>query len=168
MSFTDLSTHFIELQDIYSQTVGSGQRSLAITCAEGGEGVTMVAVALARRAAEGRRKTLLVDMNLSNPEIHERFGMQRRDWNPDGEESWQAAMQLADADGHLTILAAPTESSGHWSFRDRTAMSICLAKWHADFECVILDTSPVNRHNARNIPTATLCGRCSSGSASFA
>lgn len=158
MPFTELPTHFVELQDTYGQTVGSGQRSLAITSAEGGEGVTMVAVALARRAAEGQRKTLLVDMNLSNPMLHTLFGRKRLEWNPDDEASWRAAMQPIGDDGNLTLLTAPAESGSHWSFRDRTALSICLASWHADFECVVVDTSPVNRHNARNIPTATVCG----------
>lgn len=154
---TELPIHYNSLQDIYAQTVGNGQRSLAIASAERGEGVTMLALALARRAASAKRRTLLVDLNLAHPEIHNHFDMARSDWTPDDEASWEAALQV-DADSELTVLTAPPTSGNHWSFRDRTALAICLAQWHANFECVIVDTSALNRHNFHNIPSATVCG----------
>jgi len=153
----ELPIYYDELQNAYAQTIGRGERSLAIASAVGGEGCTMMALALALRAAKGERRTLLVDMNLDHPEIHQRFGMQRFDWHPDDEASWTAAMQVDPTSG-LTVLTSPTSTGDHWSFRDRTAMAICLSKWHADFECVIVDTSPLTRQNSRNIPAGTLCG----------
>ena len=59
-----LPIHYLELETIYTKTLGQGLGSLAITAAESGEGITTLSMALSRRNETAGRKTLLVDLNL--------------------------------------------------------------------------------------------------------
>ncbi|MGN4982002.1 hypothetical protein ACTFBY_11420 [Aeromonas dhakensis] len=58
---------YLELESLYASTLARGIRSLAVTSAEGGEGVSTICEALARRAEADGLKTLLVDLNLYHP-----------------------------------------------------------------------------------------------------
>lgn len=58
---------YLELESLYAATVARGIRSLAVTSSEGGEGVSSICDALARRSEADGLRTLLVDLNLYHP-----------------------------------------------------------------------------------------------------
>lgn len=69
------------VRTLYSSTLlasASGKvKTLLITAAETGEGTTTIATCLARSRALAGDKTLIVDLNLRNPDIHRTFGIKR-------------------------------------------------------------------------------------------
>ena len=141
--------HFEELETIYSSTFGASHHSVAITSAETGEGVSMLAYALARRAAEAGRRTLLVDLNTANPSVAKRLGVQGTDWSTAGAVDDEG---IIDLDGlKLSILSAPVSAANILDVKEDDNFQSAMAAWREKFDCVILDTSPLTRSNQRNV-----------------
>lgn len=152
-----LPIRYIELENVYAQTFGSEARSVAVTAPQGGEGVSTLAYALARRAAAASKKTLLVDMNLAAPSVAGRFGLHSREWSPEGDSSGRAIETFPSI--FLSILAAPTRAHS-WAFRDARTLRKCIERWTEEYDFVVIDTSPINRSNQGNIPPDLVCAAC--------
>ena len=76
----DLPITYQELESIYARTIGSGFKSIAITSALAGEGVTTLAEALAKRVVASGRKGLMVELNVLHPDFTQRLGVSVKDW----------------------------------------------------------------------------------------
>lgn len=62
-----LHSNYLELEEIYDATFGSGLKSIAISSINTGEGSSLVAVALSQRALLAGKSVLVVDMNSYRP-----------------------------------------------------------------------------------------------------
>jgi len=150
-------TDYLELDQIYLQTLGRGLRTLAVCAANSGEGVSTVACALAMRHQQSGRATLLVDMNLFRPSLNQRFDLARVNWQTDAPSQHQAMITVLPGLDVLTASAAPANG-----FRQLDAIQSMLKQWLIHYDAVVFDTSPLNAINRNNIPAELICA-CSEG-----
>lgn len=161
----ELPIHYAELESVYSQTIDRGVRTLAITSCHGGEGVTTLACALAKRAIAGGHKTLLVDMNFCHPCIAREMGLEEKPWH-DLERYMSSEIaypdQISDEQlpSDLAVLPAPVTPTGNLMLREKQFLSACLQAWLEQFDVVIIDTSPLNAINRHNLPAERIAAEC--------
>lgn len=138
---------YLELESLYASTLARGIRSLAVTSAEGGEGVSTICEALARRAEVDGLKTLLVDLNLYHPGRPAALA-----WGPNDVPEPQRQ-------GHaLAVLPAPGKDL--MAFRNKETLRQLLVRWLEHYDVVLFDTSPLNALNRGNIPADLVCAAC--------
>jgi len=149
----------VELERIYTQTLAGKVRSLAITAANSGEGVTTLATALAHRNLMAGRATLMVDLNLWNPSLNGVLDL----GIPGQGNQLLPSPQLINEGGQADALVgvtAPTSRDPVIKLREPGVLEQCIEEWHKDYDTVIIDTSPINRINARNIPAERVAAAC--------
>jgi len=146
--------HSIELERIFSILHSNNINLLAITAAELDEGVTTLAISLAKRAAEDN-KTLLVGLNLARSSIGEYY--QQSFVNKGGLiESIENNIKKTDVK-NLSILPAPTSTEFIFELRNQTTLKKCFNQWTQEFDTVIIDCSPLNSTNKKLIPAELVC-----------
>jgi len=146
--------HSIELERIFASLYSNNIKLLAITAAELDEGVTTLAVSLAKRAAEDN-KTLLVGLNLGRPSIGEYY--QQSFVNKGGLiDSIASNIKKTDVK-NLSILPAPTSAEFIFELRNQTTLKKCFNQWIQEFDTVIIDCSPLNSTNNKLIPAEIVC-----------
>lgn len=111
-----------EIEQLWLAIGGSGARSIAVVSARAGEGTTSLAEALARRAALGGQRALLVDLS----------GAARPDAAPD-------TVLAGEHDG-IGVLAAPSPAAAS-AWRDPARLAAQVAAWLADWDRVVFDTA---------------------------
>jgi protein-tyrosine kinase len=151
--------HYVELERVYSRTIGQGVRSLAITSADEREGVTTLVVALAKRNRFSARSTLVVDLNLHRPALHTRFGLTHVPPPPDGLHGPDALPRVTLGEG-LTVIPAPTDRRETILMRERHRLDQYLEVWLGQFDVVIFDTTPINGSNKGDFPPERVCQSC--------
>lgn len=153
---SELPIHYAELENIYSQTIDAGIRSLVITSCNPQEGVTTLACALAKRAQAGGRKTLLVDMNFFRPSIGTQLGLPLESWQ---EIDDRLCSKIIHSDS-LSVLPAPEVPNRNLLLREKSYLQQCLDTWMEAFDVIIIDTSPINANNRNNLPAARISSVC--------
>lgn len=144
-----------ELDAIYRQTVGKRARTVCVTAANQGEGVSTLALALARRGAAAGLRALLVDANLPRPSASGKLGRTR--WTPaDGSAAGKVA---PGRDLDLAVLPAPV-SVDPLAFRDSDAWRRMFEVDLAAYQLIVVDTSPVNSFHDRAIPAEPVAAAC--------
>ncbi|WP_299729829.1 CpsD/CapB family tyrosine-protein kinase [uncultured Endozoicomonas sp.] len=149
-----LPVNYLEIEEIYSNSLGKGMRSLAVTAANPGEGCSTLAYALSKRSELDGKKTLLVEVNMLHPELGDISGHQHTDWFPTAQSADANIMRTNDL--NLDVLPAPCDSD-ILRFRNIATMSKLMQHWLENYDAVIFDTSPVNARNRNNIPAETVC-----------
>ena len=149
----------IELERVYTQTLAGKVRSLAITSANAGEGVTTLATALAHRNLMAGRSTLLVDLNLWNPSLNGVLDLDTAIEEKGLLPSPRLISSGSQSDALIGI-TAPTKRDAVLKLREPGVLEQCIEEWHKDYDTVIIDTSPINRVNARNIPAERVAAAC--------
>lgn len=144
-----LPIHYEELESIYAETVAHGHRTVTITAATRGEGVSMLAYALARRTAANGKKVLLVDFNTARPSVAPNLGFTEVIWRP-AVDDWEEA--LIQCPIGLDLLPAPTGSEGIMKLREETVLQDHITQWSAIYDLIVFDTSPLTMANQSNIP----------------
>ncbi len=150
-----------EIERIHTATAAQSIRSLAITAANEGEGVSTLALALARRNLLAGRSTLLVDLNLYHPVCKEHStsplqASMRHCWNhptsstPDGGNS------------ALTGVSAPAGRETILRLREPGALETQISLWQQEYDTIIFDTSPLSRRNGDNISAGRVAAACDS------
>lgn len=153
---SELPIHYAELENIYSQTIDAGIRSLVLTACNPKEGVTTLACALAKRAQAGGRKTLLVDMNFFHPSIGPQLGLPLESWQDiDG----GLCTKIVRSDS-LSVLPAPEVPNRNLLLREKSYLQQCLNSWLEEFDVIIIDTSPINANNRNNLPAERISSVC--------
>ena len=135
-----------------------GVRSVAITSANPGEGVTSVAVALAQRHLLAGRSTLLVDLDLHSPSFSRLLEL-----NVPRVSGPLDAPQLIGVTGKsatLTGITAPKRPEAIIKLRNKSVLEQSIALWLQSFDSVIFDTSPVNCSTAHSIPPERVAAAC--------
>ena len=122
--------------------VAGGIRSVAITAANHGDGVTSVAASVAQRHLLAGRSTLLVDLNLYRPAFAPILALDI----PENDGLMGKPQLIGCAGQNITLLGmtAPKQREAIVKLRNPGIMAECLSYWLASFETVIFDTSPIN------------------------
>lgn len=151
-----ISPYHPELDAIWHAVANAGARSLAVVAANPGEGTTLIATALARRAGlsasaetgpDGRRPpattALLVDLDLTRPSVARSLGLR-----PAADE-----IVPLEAMGISVLGLTSATAAGEW--RERSKLTRQLAAWRQEYNVVVLDTAPLLTGDADEITGAT-------------
>lgn len=161
----------MEIEQIYTQLLSQKKASLAVCSAESGEGVTSLAMALAQRCLLAGHATLLVDLNLHHPALKSLLEINAPPLTlnaslpvmPNAEGQLLNAPQLIScmqSEGVITGVVAPTQREKIIKLRQPGTLEECIAQWLQQYDTVIIDCSPINRVNAKNIPPERVAAAC--------
>jgi Mrp family chromosome partitioning ATPase len=146
-----------ELDVIFRQTVGKGARSICITAANSGEGVSSLALALAHLGAAAGLATVLVDLNLARPSTSVALGVERTRWSP-ADDSVRSAVTCAPRAG-LGILPAPA-GADPLAFRDPVKLRRVFEVDLAGYDLIVVDAAPVASMPGNAIPAEAIAAAC--------
>ena len=149
-----LPVSYLEVEEIYNNSIGKGMRSVAVTAANPDEGTSTLAYALSQRSEVDGKRTLLVEVNMLHPELGDLSGQAHTNWFPDPASA--DACVMGSEEGSLDILPAPCNADAI-VFRSVANMSKLMQHWLEKYDVVIFDTSPVNARNRNNIPAESIC-----------
>lgn len=149
----ELPIHYSEVESVYSQTIGANYRTVAVTSAAPGEGKSMLAEALVRRAEAAQKKVLLVEMNTFNPALKEK--LQSLSQQPFNENKIMAVGN----DG-MSFLSAPSNANAVATYRETNLLIEAINQWLESFDCIIFDTASLAMRNQHNIPAESICQVC--------
>lgn len=149
-----LPIHYLEIETIYSNTIGRGMRSIAVTSSNSGEGCSTLAYTLSKRSEVDGKHTLLVEVNLLHPELGDLSGHLHTDWLPNPGSADACIMR--DDESEIDILPAPCDTDAIM-FRNLSSMNKLMEHWLERYDVVVFDTSPVNAINRNNIPAESIC-----------
>lgn len=129
---TTLSPFHPEIDKIWRALVAAGARSVAVVSGGAGEGTTLIAAALARRAAiETGKSALLADLNCARPAVARLLGVRP-----------QPGVTVALTSLGLSVLTAPTaDEVALW--RDPSVLAHRAEQWALTHGLVVFDTAPV-------------------------
>lgn len=150
-----------ELETLYYNSLSDIQEAtcIAMTSSNRGEGVSVTAYALTRRAAASGHKTLLIDMNIDNPHLSDWLSSQQYKWHPSILKKINPIEKLGNTG--LFILSAPDKKSSLWSFREKSQLEKMLLDLKKEYDCIIIDVpSVLENNNEDNIPAETICSIC--------
>ncbi len=118
------------------------RRMILVAGAEPGEGKSLVAVNLARVYAEMGVPTLLVDLDLRRPRVHEMLGVGRAPGVTEvvrEQASWRRAIQIPDIDGlHVLPAGKPVDDSS--ALLATVRLAEVLGEMREVFSVVICDS----------------------------
>ncbi|MBK8175973.1 MAG: hypothetical protein IPK66_12105 [Rhodospirillales bacterium] len=152
-----LPIHHPELDAIFRRTVGKSARTICVTAANPGEGVTTFALALARRGAAGGLKSVIVDADVVNSDATLSRGLSRRFWSPIDLSPRGAVVRIDD--WGLGLLPAPT-GADPLVFRDPQLLRRMFNVALEDFDLVIVDASAVHDDSGYAIPADGIAASC--------
>ncbi|WP_135078846.1 cellulose synthase operon protein YhjQ/BcsQ [Terasakiella sp. SH-1] len=150
---------YVEVDQLYHQTIAQGLGLIAITGVEGAEGTTTLSKTLAERTAASGQNTLLIDLNTASSILHKAYDLPQNDWYP--QQSAPLPIQPTQQP-NLSLLSCPKQSASRWEFRDTASLLACFNDLRGIYEVIIVDTSPLGRRNQGNIPPENLC-TCADG-----
>ena len=149
----------MEIENIYAQMRAANLRSIAVSSANPGEGVTSVAIALAQRHLLSGHATLLIDLNLYRPSLRPELALN----SPEMTASSLGLPQLISDDSHaisLMGITAPRDRATILKLRKPGELESCLSACQKIYDTIIIDTSPLNRCNGNNIPAERVAQAC--------
>ncbi len=126
--------------------IGSGSKKILVTSTISGEGKSFVAANLALSLAMAGKKVVLIEFDLSNPSLADKFGMQEERGVSDvlnGEAQLKDVIRKTHENANLSVISAgnlPADPSD-LIFGDRPAA--LMAALEKQFDYVIVDTAPV-------------------------
>ena len=162
----------IEIEQIFYQAFAPGHRAIAICAAESGEGVTSLALALAQRQLLAGNSVLVVDLNLYHPTLTPLLSID--DTLSDEPSKKSITMEAryndllmppaltmnTDNPIVLTGITAPSTRESVMKLRKAGVLELFIEQWLTQYDSVIIDTSPLNRMNAKNIPPERVAAAC--------
>jgi Mrp family chromosome partitioning ATPase len=167
----------IEIEQAYVQAFSDPFRAIAICSANSGEGTTSLALALAKRNLMAGYSTLLVDLNLYHPSLKTLFESEMGNQIKQPCEITHSSSNkqlvvintllpepqlvvVTDEASILTGIVAPTAQGHVLKLKQAGVLEQCIKQWREEFDTVIIDTSPLNRLNANNIPAERVASAC--------
>jgi len=154
----NIPIEYVELESVYARSIGHGYQVVAITAAEDGVGVSTLVTALAKRSQAGGHRTLIIDLNLQHPNIGQNFDLSPHFCDLYENEN-ERLIHKVEKD-NLSVLLAPIDDKNLLKLREHDYFSRQLNRWRADYDVIIIDTSPVNAINRNNIPSELICSAC--------
>lgn len=151
---TQISPFHPEIDAIWHAVVMSGARSVAVVAAENGEGTTLIASALARRAGlslaadrpDGGRSSaasLLVDLNLARPAVARVLGLR------------PLPGEIVRLDALGMAVLGDIGLAGAEGWREPAQLAARLDGWRAEWGMVVLDTAPLLSGDTDIVPGTT-------------
>lgn len=136
-----------------------GRKSLLVTGAERGAGRSLVALALARLAANRNLKTVVVDLDLKSPSLGELLGVRPElGWEDAAAERLPVAdVMIESHDDRLTLLPLRNGLANPRALASNHFLAEALAELREQFDCLILDAGPLADDGA-TIELATALG----------
>lgn len=154
-----LNPTYQEIEAVYGRTIGRGARSVSVTAIRSGDGATTLAQALAARAAAAGLRTVYLDLNLHRPLVRAVESV----WRP-GNRSVATVCLPADSHRRFDLVPAPiAPREGRDTlvdFREGRHLSSLLQDDLAEYEVILVDTSPATLINGRNIPADRIAAAC--------
>lgn len=155
----------MEIEQIYSQLLHNPRASIAVCSAQQGEGVTSVVCALAERNLLAGYSTLVVDLNLYRPALKSLMEVHTPSDNTlvDSHKNCFNAIQLLSpphSDVVFNGITAPSKREHTMHLRQTGVLESYIEHWLTLFDTVLIDTSPINRINAQNIPPERVAAAC--------
>lgn len=155
----------MEIEQIYSQLMSEPGRSIAVCSANTGEGVTSITLALAQRNLLAGCSTLVVDLNLHRPALQNLLDIRTETTNLPSTPSSSifATPQLVTVNKSalaVTGITAKIARENIIKLRQPGILEACIREWSKHFDNVLIDTSPLNRINAQNIPAERVAAAC--------
>ncbi|MCP4320911.1 MAG: CpsD/CapB family tyrosine-protein kinase [Psychromonas sp.] len=163
----------MEIEQIYTQLLSDKHASIAICSAEAGEGVTSLAFALAQRSLLAGHSTLLVDLNLYRPALKSLLDIESQSLTAQysGQSKNRQLIttnilpppQLICSEQIMVAIngvIAPSKREHIMKLRQPGVIEQCISEWLKSYDTVIIDTSPLNRVNAQNIPAERVAAAC--------
>ena len=114
-----------------------------------GEGKTLVAANFALAAAQHRKRTLLIDLDLRKPAVHKMFGL-KRDAHTfgatevlAGQASFEDAIFTATGDDNLHMMLVGKRAPNPGELLDADALRSLLTAASAIYDQVVIDSAPL-------------------------
>jgi capsular exopolysaccharide synthesis family protein len=123
----------------------SDYRVIQITSAVSGEAKTTFAIQLARSLSRAHRRTVLVDLDLRRPSVHEVFGRELSAGVCEvlrGEANVDDVLLTSDQDRLALLLAGQCDAAALTALAN-DVINDMLSRLREQFEFVIIDSSPV-------------------------
>ena len=158
----------LELEYIYNATLAKGLRSLAVTSANSGEGVSAVLTSLAYRNLYAGRSTLIVDFNLFRPNIRQQFSLPADTISSsdtaittyDNKQLSNIKQQLPSpqliehgkSQAPLAVITPNPCKTTLLQLREPGTIEEMIECWKKDYDSILFDTSAINSANWSNLP----------------
>jgi len=154
----NIPSQSMEIESIYTGILESKCRSVAITSANAGEGVSSLAISLTQRNLLAGRSTLLVDLNLYHPSLLPSFLTE----NLRDQALLHSPQLVSDNNERMSVIGviAPNDRAAILKLRKPGVLETCLEQWYLQYDTVIIDTSPLNHLNQHNIPAERVAAAC--------
>ena len=145
-------------EQAYDRLVQLEMRQLSICSINRHSGSSVLALALAKRAAETGKRVLLIDFNTVYPGLHLLTELERNEWLP-LTGHWEHSVQPTEIPG-LNLLTCPEKTSHCIEFHDPETLKLFLQSCRQQYDMVICDTVSLHENSADTIP-AEVVAACS-------
>ncbi|NRA53977.1 MAG: protein SypD [Gammaproteobacteria bacterium] len=155
----DIPEHYIELEHIYNATLARGIKSLAVVSTSPGEGVSSVIIGLAKRNALAARTTLVVDLNIYNPDLS-RLSKPNAIEHSSKVLPLPTTLQHGNINDKIAVITVPVERKLVLGLREPGVLQTHIEQWLKDYDNVLIDTSPMSLNNGANLPPEYISSAC--------
>lgn len=162
----DKTQHLLDsmaIETIYGHIERQKLKLIALTSPQPKSGNSLIALALAKRAAIASKKVLLIELNLHHPSQLQYCSTQpakrlAQGW-PAGMQLWSDALYDTDQAG-LQLLIAPLDNLPHTELKSQELLSQYFTRLTEQYDLILCDTAPLLQPTAGNIPAQMICSLC--------
>lgn len=133
------------LESIYARILRLNITQFTLCSTQHQAGNSLLALAIAQRAAESGKRVLLIELNRTTPSLAKQHAAQTqnqaREWLP-LTGHWEHAAQESSQAG-LMLLCCPDKSSHCVEFRDQETLKLFFTSCAQQFDMVICDVEPI-------------------------
>ena len=158
MNDTEMST---ELERVYTASLASGMRSIAVAACNSGEGVSTLVQSLARRNLQSGRSTLVLDLNLNRPTLDQAYNVERlaaRQHLLPGPARVSLPTEAGDVE--LGLVCAPIERQNIVPLREPGMLEAEIARLLEHYDNVIVATTAINLRTGALLPGERVAAAC--------
>lgn len=151
------------IDTIYGHIERQKLKLIALSSPQSKSGNSLIALALAKRAAIASKRVLLIELNLQHPTQLEYCAAtpvkcSKHQW-PQEMQLWSDALYDTDQPG-LQLLIAPLDNLPHTELKSQGLLSQYFTRLTEQYDLVICDTAPLIQATAGNIPAQMICSLC--------
>jgi Mrp family chromosome partitioning ATPase len=150
---------FAEFATELEQRCHEGRKTLLVTGAERGAGRSLIALSLARLAANRNLRTVIVDLDIKQPGLNELLGLRPElGWEDAAAERLPVSDVLVEShDDRLTLMPLRNGLANPRALAGNSFLSAAISELREHFDCILLDAAPLHDDSA-TIELATALG----------